>query len=253
MPIILPKQKQKPESVNPEILMIYGTPKVGKTKVLSELEDNLIIDMERGTLRYDAMSLQVSSYEQMQEVLVELNKAYIANNKQPVYKYITYDTLDILEDISKHKAAEMFKETPMGRKWYTENYSAPGKLKSGGEDITSLPNGAGYGYIREAMKWYIATAKRFCKYLIVVTHIKDKRLPALNGIDEVIVKDISLTGKLGAILGAQADAIGYMYRTMDNKLMISFKTNESAVMGSRCEHLAGKIFEFNWENIYVQE
>lgn len=252
MPITLPRTKAKATRVSPTILIIYGTPKVGKTASLSELEDCLIVDLEKGTERYDAMAVKATSFQELNEVIVALHTEFKAKGSvDPVYTYVALDTLDVLEDIAIHKAAEFYKETPMGKTWYAKNYKSPGVLAAGGELINTLPNGAGYGYIREAMKWYIEVFSRFCKYLILVAHIKDKKLPSMDGVTEVVTKDISLTGKLGSILAAQSDAIGYMYRNAQQELMISFKTNESAVMGSRCPHLAGKQFVFDWKAIYI--
>jgi Cdc6-like AAA superfamily ATPase len=251
MAITLPRTKAKATRVSPSIMIIYGTPKVGKTKSISELDDCLIIDLEKGTERYDAMAVKAGSYAEMNEVIVALHTESKANGNKPVYKFLALDTLDELEEYAIHKAAEFYKETPMGKTWYAKNYKSPGVLTSDGERINMLPNGAGYGYIREAMKWYVEVLSRFCQYLILVAHIKDKKLPSMDGISEVIVKDISLTGKLGSILAANSDAIGYMYRSSKQELMISFKTNESAVMGSRCPHLAGQQFEFDWNRIYI--
>ena len=51
---------------------------------------------------------------------------------------------------------------------------------------------------------------------------------------------------------SDCDAIGYVLRE-DDKLMISFKADESIEAGSRCEHLRGQCIEFNWSNIYKNE
>ena len=45
----LEKVKRKPLSVNPKILLLYGPPKVGKTNMLSQLDNCLVIDTERGS------------------------------------------------------------------------------------------------------------------------------------------------------------------------------------------------------------
>ena len=46
---MLKKAKRKPISQNPGILLLYGPPKVGKTTMLSQLDDCLILDTENGT------------------------------------------------------------------------------------------------------------------------------------------------------------------------------------------------------------
>ena len=42
----LTKTKRKPLAVNPKILLLYGPPKVGKTTMLSQLGDCLVIATE---------------------------------------------------------------------------------------------------------------------------------------------------------------------------------------------------------------
>jgi len=252
MPITLPKVKKAATSIDPDIIIFYALPKVGKTAMLAQLEDNLILDLEKGTDRYDAMAIQAETYQEFQEVLVALATGYKEKGEVPLYTYGSVDTLGILEDIAIHKAAELYRQTPMGKTWYAKNYDAPGKLKVEGDLISNLPNGAGYGYIREAMKWYITILKKFFKHLILIAHVKDKRLQSLDGGEDVIVKDIALTGRLGSILAAQADAIGYMYRNGKGELIVSFKTNENSIMGSRCPHLAGQQFPFDWSKIFIE-
>ena len=45
----LKKVKTKPVSINPGIMLLYGPPKVGKTTMLSKLDNCLIIDTESGS------------------------------------------------------------------------------------------------------------------------------------------------------------------------------------------------------------
>ena len=44
----LKKVKRKVVSNNPKTMLLYGAPKVGKTTMLSQLKDCLIIDTEQG-------------------------------------------------------------------------------------------------------------------------------------------------------------------------------------------------------------
>ena len=46
--IVLPKEKVKAKVENPRFLIIFGKPKAGKTTLASKLDNNLIIDLERG-------------------------------------------------------------------------------------------------------------------------------------------------------------------------------------------------------------
>lgn len=251
MPITLPKQRVKATRVSPASILLYGPPKVGKTKSLADLDDNLIIDLEHGTEMHDAMAVHADNYDALNDVLVALATEWEANNKVPIYKYITLDTMDVLEDIAIHKAAELFKYTPMGKVWYAENYDAPGVLKITGEPITMLPKGAGWGYVREALKWYINILKNFAEHVILVAHVKDKVLPGIDGVSEVVTKEISLSGKNGVIVAGAVDVVGYMYRNNAGQLMVSFITNENTTMGSRYKYLTGVKFEFDWKKIFI--
>ena len=52
---------------------------------------------------------------------------------------------------------------------------------------------------------------------------------------------------------AQCDAIGYIFRDEDEVLCVSFKSKQSIEAGSRCNHLKGKVFPFDWNKIYIKE
>ena len=50
-------QKVKAESQSPKNLIIFSKPKVGKTSLLAELNDALIIDLEDGSDYVDALKV----------------------------------------------------------------------------------------------------------------------------------------------------------------------------------------------------
>ena len=52
---------------------------------------------------------------------------------------------------------------------------------------------------------------------------------------------------------SDSDAIGYIYRDEDEKLMISFKSNDALEAGSRSPHLRGQVLPFDWNKIYIKE
>lgn len=132
-----------------------------------------------------------------------------------------------------------------------------------GTDVRELANGAGYLYEREAFKQVINGFKNTCKYFILTGHLKDKYLEK-EGV-EIMSVEMDLTGKLKSIMSADADAIGYLYRTgkKSNETRISFKANESVICGARCNHLSnqdillaesdsdGKI-TYHWDQIYLK-
>ena len=50
MSIVLPTKKVKVERVNPKRLIIYSKPKTGKTTAFAGLKNNLILDLENGSV-----------------------------------------------------------------------------------------------------------------------------------------------------------------------------------------------------------
>ena len=251
----LPKSKIKAERVNPETMVIFSQPKMGKTTALSGLDNCLIIDLEKGTHFVDAMKVDVIT-EANKEGVIPLNilkqlidKISEANTKNGdyVYKYIAIDTVTALEGIVLPLANKMYRDTPMGRNWV-------------GEDVTTLPNGAGYRYTRLALSTVINQIKSVCDTLIILGHVKDK-LVEKNG-KEMNERGLDLTGKMPAILCSRVDAIGYLYRD-ETKTVINFKPSEALLCGSRSEHLknkeivvaesdeSGKI-TIDWSNIFLK-
>ncbi len=229
--IILPTSRAEPVSKNPKILVLYGPPKIGKTTISSLLDDNLLLDLEDGARFLDAMRIGIKGLDHLKEVGREIIKA-----GKP-YKYITLDTVTLLEEWCEMEATRKYKESAIGKSFK-------------GNTILTLPNGAGYGLLREEVMPYVRTIlPMFADNIIIIGHLKDKLIVDKKG-QEVSAKDIDLMGKLRNMVCAQADAVGYLFRDGED-LMVSFDTKEEIVCGSRCNHLKGQTFKFDWSKIYI--
>lgn len=239
MSIVLPTSKVKAERVNPKRIVIYSKPKTGKTTAYAGLEDNLILDLENGADYVEALKVKISSLQD----LLDTGKAIKAAGNP--YKYITVDTVTALEDMIMPLAIKLYKATAMGK-----NYD--------GDNVTTLPNGAGYLYIRQAFFQVLDFIDTLAPTIILSGHIKDKVVDDKG--EMVMSANIDLTGKIKSLICANADAIGYMYRK-GNKTILSFKTNEEVTCGARPEHLRNEeivISEMidgelktSWEKVFV--
>jgi|TARA_R100000458_G_C8265141_1_gene240265 Cdc6-like AAA superfamily ATPase len=229
----LPKAKVKASRKSPKNMIIYGPPKIGKTTVLSQLDDCLIIDLEDGSDMVDALKVKVNNLSELQSIGTAIMK-----QGRP-YKYIAIDTISKLEEWCEVEAKSIYKETPMGKNFDSKNTGA---------SVLSLPNGAGYLYLRMAYKKWIDKLNKLADHIILVGHLKDKMLEKKG--KEVAVKDLDLTGKIKQITCANADAVGYIYRE-EEETMISFNSMEDVTAGSRCEHLKGKAMPLKWSNIFI--
>ena len=221
----LKKIKRKAISVNPNILLLYGAPKVGKTTMLSMLDDCLILDTEKGSRMIEGYIKEVNTRDELLETLLE-----IKDSKDVSYKYIALDTIDKIADWAEKRVCE----------------------EEGVKAIGDLAFGKGYGMVREKVSKTVDAFKEITEHLIIIGHRK-VAYAVTEGNPIVIPESLDLTGKLKNIIMSAADAIGYVYRDEDEKLMVSFKANNAIEAGSRCPHLKGKDVKFEWKNIYNEK
>jgi hypothetical protein len=239
MSIVLPTSKVKADRVNPKRIVIYSKPKTGKTTAYAGLDGNLIIDLENGSDYVEAMKLKAESLQELKEIGKAIKEAGYP------YKYVTIDTVTALEDMVMPLAVNLYRQTAMGK-----NYD--------GDNVTTLANGAGYLYIRQAFFQVLDFIDKLAPTIILSGHIKDKVVDDKG--EMVMSANIDLTGKIKSLICAQADAIGYMYRK-GNQTILSFKTNEEVTCGARPEHLRNEeivisemidgVLNTSWDKVFV--
>ena len=244
--ITLPTEKIKAKVTNPRFLIIFGKPKSGKTTLVAALDNNLIIDLEGGSMFISCMSVQARSVADLGEIANAIRE----KNKQCngyFYKHITIDNATRLEEITLSYALTLYNQTPMGKTFRG--------------DIRTLPQGGGWFYIRQAVRKVIDMFRDLCEEFILVGHTKDKIVNKEG--EELSEMQLDLAGKLSDIICGEADAIGYVYRKK-NQTIISFKSGENIIAEARATHLRGQnivIAESNdnneinvyWNKIYLPE
>lgn len=243
----LPTQRSTVESYNPQLLVLIGKPKSGKSSLMASLDNNLILDLEDGYRALSVMKVQVRTARDYFDVKNLLAKKMAETGKTP-YRFITIDNATRLEEQSLTLAAQKYRNTSMGQGWgYRMNpdgtpYIDPKTQKRVPDpkaDVRLLPNGAGYLYQREAVKELVNMFKPYCETVILITHTKDKQIKK-DG-KELTEVSPDLAGKAGDIICGEADAIGLVYRE-ENKTFISFEGGDNTVREARPLHLRGKKF-----------
>lgn len=223
MSLILPKEKSTPKINNPKFLILFGRPKAGKSTLMANLDNNLIIDLENGYQALSALVVQARTVNDFAEIANALREEIKKEGKFP-YKYITIDNATRLEEMCLSYAVQLYRQTPMGKTYQ-------------GTDIRTLPNGSGYMYLRQAVRKVIDMFRDLCESLVLVAHVKEKMINKEG--EELSEMSIDLTGKLGDILCGEADAIGYVYRKK-NDTIISFEGGDNSIREARANHLRGK-------------
>lgn len=169
MAITLPTSKTPAQTQDPRNLIIYGQPKVGKTTVVSTLENCLIFDLEDGAKYIDALKIDITSVNDFIEACREIKKA-----GNP-YKYIAIDNITRLAELAKPLALKNFIESPAGK-----NFN--------GTDVLTAPMGAGYAFLWKAIKQLIDLVSQVTQNVILIGHVK----AGADG-DEVL-KDLNMPG-----------------------------------------------------------
>lgn len=245
----LPEGKVKATAVNPKSLIVYSQPKMGKTTLLAQLEDSLLIDLEKGAKYLDAVKVEANNYDELVEIVRALKEANKENGGYK-YKYGIIDTVSRLEEFVHPLAVKLYQKTPMGKKFPSTG------------DILALPNGAGYGYLRQAMNKMANVFAELFDTVIYIGHLKEKIVEKDD--KEVTSKDLALTGKLATIFAANVDAMGYLYRDRKGHMYLSFKASDELASGARPEHLRGQniqvaekqedgTIKYYWDRIFLKE
>lgn len=243
--IELPKQKSNVESYNPRLLIIGGRPKSGKSSFAACLDNNLIIDLEDGYRALSVLKIKAHTTRDLMLIQKELARS-LADTGKNIYRFITIDNATRLEEMSVPYAAYLYRQTPMGAQWGYKRGTDGRLLTEGGKyvldenaDVRTLPNGAGWLYMRKAIKAMIAWFIPFSETMILICHIKDRMIQ--RDAKEVSEMCIDLGGKTADILCGQADAVGLIYRE-GHKTWLTFEGGNNVILEARPRHLRGKKF-----------
>ena len=216
----LPTKVIKSTTVNPSLLTVFGQSKVGKTTMLSKLNNCLIIDTEKGTKYVDALKVQVNNSAELKDTVRALKES------GSQYNYLALDTIDNVVS------------------WFEKDVARDNNVDS----FAKIPFGDGYNQVRTRVMNMITALMDCCDHVIIIGHRKKTIIG--NESVEVNVSSLDLSGKLKNYVMAKSDAIGFVYRDEEGHLKISFEASDEIEAGTRLPHLAGKILDFKWSEIY---
>ncbi len=217
--MILPTEPREIKRKSPRVLTLFGLSKLGKTPMLAQLNNCLIVDTEKGAEHIKGLIVEANNLEELVEIIESLKK----NNP---YKYIAIDTIDNV----------VF--------WIERNVCARRQISA----IGDAGYGADYDEVRSKVFKYIKVLESITNNLILIGH--EKRTLIKEGKIEVEKITLDLTGKLKNLICANSSAIGNVLRE-NGKLKIRFQNDDKLESGCRCEHLANKIIDFDWNEIFI--
>ena len=220
--MMLKVAKRNAVSTTPSITLLYGAPKVGKTTMLSKLNECLILDTENGSKMIDGHILDISSRDDLISFYTEAE----AGHK---FKYVALDTVDRLIEWVDYSVCSEFQV----------------------DAIADLAYGKGFGLVRQKVINNVKKLSSLFDHVIVIGH--RKTAAAVDNSNAVDPESLDISGKLKNMLMAMSDAVGYVHRNEDDELKVSFQGGKSLEAGSRCPHLKGKIVDFDWNLIFKEK
>lgn len=237
----LPTKIVKADQGRLSSLVLFSNPKCGKTSLLAQLPNNLIIDTEDGAEFTDSLRinvLQVAAKENSNPVKV-LNDIAVAIRKANqekgdfVYDYISLDTLTGIEKYARKYATVLYKKSNIGKNF------------EGDDVVSQLKDGAGYEWLRMAFREILNPFRGLAKKCIIYTGHTTLKSSVSKKAEDIQVRDLMLTGKLKMDILQQVDATGYLMRDLEdvNKVVAIFKSSEKDLAtGARPAHLANTEF-----------
>ena len=218
-----PVIKEKSSTFLPELMMLVGARKIGKTTdFVSSIPECLIIDTEYGTKFIDKpiMSVDISSYPNFIGLVKALKEAKEKEQKKP-YKVIVIDSATEFVD-------------------QIENYVA----KSNGEATAAdVPYNKGREQVQATFKKCLNILRQYANTIILVCHIKVNK----NDSGDLVNTDVQLYSKsLVSIVSGVCDSTGKIYRNKEGELMISFES-DGDLIGSRIPNLKQKTLPAKWQ------
>ena len=162
---MLPTKITKSTRNNPKRLIIYGKPKIGKTKAISMLKGCMILDLEDGADHVDALKVKIlgllpegkenaekiklrqeNQQFYLSEFAIEVSRYRNENSGQFPYPILAVDTITQLESWCEEYATKMYMDSVQGKKF---NRDKNGVIlpKNEMESVLSLPNRSSYNFI----------------------------------------------------------------------------------------------------------
>jgi AAA domain len=244
----IPMQFLPPTRTNPQMMLLYSAPKVGKTTAAAMLPNSLMLELEpSGADFVNARKINVPDGKTLLAVIAKLTALKAA--KTPACSRLVIDTIDELEVMAKAAAFAEYKGSTLGKNFQ-------------GTDLFELDLGQGYGRLRDKVGEWLWAITKAADEIVLLAHVRDKYIDR-KGVQEAASQDVDLTGKVRSLVCSRCSTIGYMRRDFADTLYVNFKTSDTINCSSRCAHLTGKeivlgerkdgALVFHWDRIYVPD
>jgi len=230
---VIPKGPLEPVSTEPKSMIIYSTPKAGKTSIVSKLVKSLIMEHEpNGAAALKARYINIGNPYEVMPFIDQIKL-------DPSVDILIVDTITKWDEWSETVGTYDYMGKPQGKKWNVIANEQLAHTDNRFQSVHEMGEGYGYRYSREVMNRWYKKITSIGKTVIFLAHVKDKFIAAPSN-DIVQTIDINLTGKVKDIYSTAVDAIARFKRVGKQGFLV-FESGGDAAAGSRYAYLSGTI------------
>lgn len=269
--LTIPAPRQGALRRNPQLLVLVGPNRIGKTAAVAALPGTFIFEIQAGGGDYlpgfwgFTREKELPDYKALARALEHFKKERQAG--RPIAKRICIDHLTVLDDWLWQAALDTFNESAIGRSYAKKRLEEGlGPMK----EITELPGNPGsqgWVWLREELTVWLGRIVAAADEVIIIAHIRDKNVLKPDG-RQVTMEDIALSGKVGRKLFVdETSAVARCRREMaggEDQFILSFKCDDNFIPAAKCAHLSGREIVvgrsrdkkppvFSWDEIYLPE
>jgi hypothetical protein len=181
MPIPTQRRGRKAGAAESNTL-IFGDPKIGKTTLLAQMENALILDTENGTGFVDAFVMPVPDYPSFLAGCKEV--AEQPHDHSPI-------CIDTLDNVVRFCTAEVCRQ-------------------NGVKDLADLPYGKGYSQLGNGLIQILTRLASLGRGLWMTAHVKEVEVD-VPGVGKALRAEPSLPGSVARQLLAFCDFVFYLH------------------------------------------
>ena len=210
-----------------KFMLVYGAPKIGKTTLLSQLPNSLILAFEPGTNALNNAFVQpILTWAEFKQVLRDLRKAEVKEK----FHFIGVDTADVAWELCEKYVC-------------TQNDVS---------NIAEMAWGKGYALCKQEFSDAFREIALMGYGLCFVSHETEKKFQNEQG-EEYVQLAPALPTRPYDIVNKLVDIIAYIRNirnpeTNEKKTFMFLRGDDRFLAGSRFKYIEEKI-EFNYENL----